>query len=185
MGPYESRGQHEPVSIRQPEVEQDGIRREPVGGIHGRRRAVGLPDNGVTTPLQQLARGLAEHGRVIDDEDTSRQMPIVGAQATLVKRSPRKFIPMRKVCVFHPLGVMCAARRTPKVGSTPVNARSNRMSTFLWILLAVLYLTALVSLGVSTLRKGHTVMFVVGIVFPILWIVGALMAPTPRAAGAA
>jgi hypothetical protein len=59
------------------------------------------------------------------------------------------------------------------------------MSTFLWILLAVLYLTALVSLGVSTLRKGHTVMFVVGIVFPILWIVGALMAPTPRAAGAA
>jgi hypothetical protein len=49
----------------------------------------------------------------------------------------------------------------------------------------VLYLTALVSLGVSTLRKGHTVMFVVGIVFPILWIVGALMAPTPRAAGAA
>ncbi|HET9738277.1 MAG TPA: hypothetical protein VFP78_09160 [Solirubrobacteraceae bacterium] len=59
------------------------------------------------------------------------------------------------------------------------------MSTFLWILLAVLYFTALVSLGVSTLRKGHTVMFVVGIVFPILWIVGALMAPTPRAAGAA
>ena len=59
------------------------------------------------------------------------------------------------------------------------------MSTFLWILLAVLYLTALVSLGVSTLRKGHTVLFVVGIVFPILWIVGALMAPTPRAAGAA
>ena len=42
------------------------------------------------------------------------------------------------------------------------------MSTFLWILLAVLYFTALVSLGVSTLRKGHTVMVVVGIVFPIL-----------------
>jgi hypothetical protein len=59
------------------------------------------------------------------------------------------------------------------------------MSTFLWILLAVLYLTALVSLGVSTLRKGHTVMFVIGIVFPILWIVGAFLAPTPRAAGAA
>jgi hypothetical protein len=59
------------------------------------------------------------------------------------------------------------------------------MSTFLWILLAMLYLTALVSLGVSTLRKGHTVMFVIGIVFPILWIVGAFLAPTPRAAGAA
>jgi hypothetical protein len=58
------------------------------------------------------------------------------------------------------------------------------MSTFLWIVLAVLYLTALISLGMMTLRKGHTLLFVVGIVFPILWIVGALMAPTPRAAGA-
>ena len=60
------------------------------------------------------------------------------------------------------------------------------MSTFFWVLLAVLYpMVALVSLGVSTLPKGHTVLFVVGIIFPILWITGAFMAPTPRAAGAA
>jgi hypothetical protein len=59
------------------------------------------------------------------------------------------------------------------------------MSTFLWILLGVLYLTVLITLGVATLRKGHTVLFIVGIVFPILWIFGAVMAPTPRAAGAA
>jgi hypothetical protein len=59
------------------------------------------------------------------------------------------------------------------------------MSTFLWILLGVLYLTALISLGVATLRRGHTVLFFVGIIFPILWIFGALMAPTPRAADAA
>lgn len=48
----------------------------------------------------------------------------------------------------------------------------------------MLYLTALISLGMMTLCKGHTLLFVVGIVLPILWIVGALMAPTPRAAGA-
>jgi hypothetical protein len=59
------------------------------------------------------------------------------------------------------------------------------VSTFLWILLGVLYLTALIMLGVATLRKGHTVLFFVGIVFPILWIVGAMIAPTPRAADAA
>jgi hypothetical protein len=59
------------------------------------------------------------------------------------------------------------------------------VSTFLWILLGVLYLTALIILGVATLRKGHTVLFFVGIVFPILWIVGAMIAPTPRAADAA
>jgi hypothetical protein len=58
------------------------------------------------------------------------------------------------------------------------------MSTFLWIVLVALYFVALVSLGMSTLRKGHTVLFVVGIIFPILWIIGALMAPTPRAKGA-
>ena len=59
------------------------------------------------------------------------------------------------------------------------------MSTFLWILLAVVYLTALFVLGLSTLRKGHVLLFFLGIVFPILWIVGALMGPTPRAAGTA
>jgi hypothetical protein len=59
------------------------------------------------------------------------------------------------------------------------------MSTFLWILFSVLYVTALIVLGISTLRKGHAVLFIFGIFFPILWIVGALMGPSPRAAGAA
>ena len=56
---------------------------------------------------------------------------------------------------------------------------------FLWIILGVLYFVALISLGVTTLRKGHYFLFFVGIIFPILWIFGALMSPTPRAAGAA
>ena len=59
------------------------------------------------------------------------------------------------------------------------------MATFLWILFTAIYLAALVSLGVLTLRKGHTVLFVVGIIFPVLWIIGALLAPTPRATGLA
>ena len=58
------------------------------------------------------------------------------------------------------------------------------MSTFLWILLVVLYLMALVSLGLATLRKGHTVLFWVGIIFPVLWIFGALMQPTAKVAAA-
>jgi hypothetical protein len=58
------------------------------------------------------------------------------------------------------------------------------MSTFLWILFSAIYVTALIVLGVATLRKGHYVLFIVGIVFPLLWIVGALLGPTPRAAGA-
>jgi hypothetical protein len=59
------------------------------------------------------------------------------------------------------------------------------MSTFLWIFFATLYLAALVMLGMATLRKGHTWLFVLGIFLPFLWIIGALIGPTPRAAGAA
>ena len=40
----------------------------------------------------------------------------------------------------------------------------------LWILLGVLYLTALFVLGLATLREGHTVLFWVGIILPFLWI---------------
>jgi hypothetical protein len=53
--------------------------------------------------------------------------------------------------------------------------------TFLWILLGVLYLVLLISLGVATLRKGHVALFIFGIFFPVLWIVGALLGPTPQA----
>ena len=51
----------------------------------------------------------------------------------------------------------------------------------LWIILATLYLVAVFTLGLATLRKGHTVRFWVGIIFPLLWIVGALMHPTAKA----
>lgn len=58
------------------------------------------------------------------------------------------------------------------------------MSAVLWFLLAVVYIVVLVSLGLSTLRKGHLVLFIIGFFFPVLWVIGALIGPTPRAAGA-
>ena len=59
------------------------------------------------------------------------------------------------------------------------------MATFLWVLLGALYVVLLITLGVATLRKGHFVMFIFGIFFPFFWLIGALIGPTPRAAGAA
>ena len=56
--------------------------------------------------------------------------------------------------------------------------------TFLWILLAMLYIALWVTLGMTTLRKGHTALFWFGIIFPVLWIVGAIMQPTPQVAAA-
>jgi hypothetical protein len=58
------------------------------------------------------------------------------------------------------------------------------VSPFLWILCALAYLTALIVLGMATLRKGHTALFWFGILFPLLWIVGALMGSTPQTAAA-
>jgi len=53
-----------------------------------------------------------------------------------------------------------------------------------WIALATLYLVLLWTLGITTWRKGHYILFAGGIVFPLLWVIGAVIAPTP-AAGAA
>jgi hypothetical protein len=35
----------------------------------------------------------------------------------------------------------------------------------------------LVTLGIITIRKGHWVMFIIGIFIPLFWIIGALMPP--------
>ena len=55
----------------------------------------------------------------------------------------------------------------------------------LWLLLGTLYLVLFFMLGLATLRKGHYVLFVVGIVFPLLWIIGAMIRPTDDAEAAA
>jgi ATP/ADP translocase len=47
---------------------------------------------------------------------------------------------------------------------------------------ALLYLVLLFVLGLSTLRKGHWVMFILGIFIPLFWLIGAVIPPTrPRA----
>jgi ABC-type multidrug transport system permease subunit len=68
------------------------------------------------------------------------------------------------------------ASRTPKA----VN-----MMIFLWILLAILYVACWVFFGLATFRKGHYWLFWIGFFLPFLWIIGALMGPTPHAAGTA
>jgi len=41
----------------------------------------------------------------------------------------------------------------------------------------ILYLVLLVVVGVMCLRKGHWVMFIVGIFLPIFWLIGAVIPP--------
>jgi hypothetical protein len=47
---------------------------------------------------------------------------------------------------------------------------------------AFFYLLILFTLGLMTLRKGHWVMFLIGIPLPIFWLVDALIPPRTAAA---
>jgi hypothetical protein len=44
-----------------------------------------------------------------------------------------------------------------------------------------LYLIILFTIGLMTLRKGHWVLFIFGIIFPLLWLIGAVIPPTRAA----
>jgi hypothetical protein len=46
--------------------------------------------------------------------------------------------------------------------------------------LGILYLVLMIVLGISCLRKGHWVMFIVGFVIPLFWIIGAIIPPVRR-----
>jgi hypothetical protein len=47
--------------------------------------------------------------------------------------------------------------------------------------LALIYLVLLVVLGISCLRKGHTILFIIGIFVPLLWLIGAII-PSAKSA---
>jgi hypothetical protein len=55
------------------------------------------------------------------------------------------------------------------------------MSTLLWLLMACVYIVLFVALALTTLGMGHTVLFRIGIIFPIVWSIDALMGPTATA----
>jgi hypothetical protein len=42
---------------------------------------------------------------------------------------------------------------------------------------AFIYFVLLFMLGLTCLRKGHWVMFILGIFLPLFWIIGAVMPP--------
>jgi hypothetical protein len=49
-------------------------------------------------------------------------------------------------------------------------------------LLAAIYVVLLLTLGILSVRKGHWVMFIIGIFIPLFWFIGALMPPKRRLA---
>ncbi len=50
------------------------------------------------------------------------------------------------------------------------------MSGTAWgITMGILYLVLILTLGVLTFRKGHWVLGLIGFVFPLLWVIGAIL----------
>ncbi len=49
------------------------------------------------------------------------------------------------------------------------------MSALLGTGLGILYLVLLITLGIMSIRKGHWVMFLIGLFIPLFWVIGALL----------
>jgi hypothetical protein len=50
--------------------------------------------------------------------------------------------------------------------------------------LMIIWIVLIITLGVTTLRKGHWVLFILGIFLPLLWIIGAVLPPKVAARAA-
>jgi hypothetical protein len=48
------------------------------------------------------------------------------------------------------------------------------------VIWAVIYLVLIFTLGIMSIRKGHWVMFLIGIFLPVFWLIGALLPPKRR-----
>ena len=45
---------------------------------------------------------------------------------------------------------------------------------------AVLYVLIFLFLGIRSIKRGHWIMFLFGVPFPLFWIIGGLMPPVQR-----
>jgi hypothetical protein len=61
--------------------------------------------------------------------------------------------------------------------STSVAADDSRRHRKMGWILGIIYFVLMVTLGLISLRKGHWVMFIVGLFIPLFWLIGALMPP--------
>jgi hypothetical protein len=52
---------------------------------------------------------------------------------------------------------------------------------FLSSVLFVIYITAVFTVAGITFRNGHWILGILGIFFPILWLIGAVLPPTAKA----
>lgn len=47
-------------------------------------------------------------------------------------------------------------------------------------ILGLIYFVLLITLGIISIRKGHWIMFIIGIFLPLFWFIGALLPSRER-----
>jgi hypothetical protein len=62
----------------------------------------------------------------------------------------------------------------------PCEAKASAAVAFIFGVIGVVWLVLLITLGIISLRKGHWVMFIIGIFIPLFWIIGAIMPSRER-----
>ncbi len=55
------------------------------------------------------------------------------------------------------------------------------LETILLGILMAIYLTAIFTVALVTFRNGHWILGILGIFFPLLWLIGAVLPPTEAA----
>jgi len=53
---------------------------------------------------------------------------------------------------------------------------------FLLVFLAAIYITCLFTVVAVAFRNGHWLLGILGFIFPIFWLIGAVLPPTEKAA---
>jgi hypothetical protein len=72
-------------------------------------------------------------------------------------------------------GVMILRACMERAGSGPGNNRRREPPMVLGFTLGIIYLVLLLVLGVLSFRKGHWVLGLIGFIFPVLWLIGAIL----------
>jgi hypothetical protein len=73
--------------------------------------------------------------------------------------------------------MMFRRRCRPTVGATLFEAAKGLRMWWGIGFGGLLYIVLMIVLGLSCLRKGHWVMFILGIFVPLFWIIGAIIPP--------
>jgi len=55
------------------------------------------------------------------------------------------------------------------------------LESLLLAILFVIYLTCIFTVAGITFRNGHWILGVLGIFFPVFWLIGVVLPPTPEA----